>query len=98
MKKLLAAACAVSFMLLAGTPVFAGKCVRVYGNTPAEALEAGMKAASQWDSEGWLDASTQVRILPEQEKGKYVAEVYTVTRKGPCELNPEHKVADVLEP
>ena len=57
-----------------------------------------MKAASQWDSEGWLDASTQVRILPEQEKGKYVAEVYTVPRKGPCELNPEYKVADVLEP
>ena len=57
-----------------------------------------MKAASKWDSEGRLDATTQVRILPEKESGKYVAEVYTLPRKGPCELNSEHKVADVVKP
>uniref|UniRef100_UPI0040574FBB hypothetical protein n=1 Tax=Candidatus Electronema sp. TaxID=2698783 RepID=UPI0040574FBB len=98
MKKLLAAACAAAVLLISGASAFAGKCVRVHGNTPAEALEAGMKAANEWDSEGVLDASTQVRILPDKENGKYVAEVYTLPRKSPCELHPEYKVADVVEP
>ncbi len=58
-----------------------------------------MKAASEWDSEGWLNASTQVRILPEKENGKYVAEVYTLPRsKEKCDLKPGHMLADTVEP
>ena len=76
-------------------------CLKGYGNTPAEALQAGAELLENKDAEmgpGWMKDNMQIRILPNKEKGQFVAVAYSVYHQDTCDLNPVRKVADTARP
>lgn len=104
MKKLVVAVCTVAAFFAVALPMQAEEkknCVRGYGKTVDEAFALGVKLAESKDAElgkeNQLAADTRIRILPEKVNGLYVVEVYS-SRKGACDLKPEHVVADSVEP
>jgi hypothetical protein len=85
-----------------GGPGISKLCIREYGKTPAEAFAAGAKILATADAllgADKLHGDVRIRILPEQEKGMFVAEVYSVPdKKGACPtVKPEYLAAQLLQ-
>jgi len=82
-----------------GGPDTSKLCIREYGKTPAEAFAAGAKILAKADAllgTDKLHGNVQIRILPEQEQGMFVVEVYSVpNKKGSCPVKPEYLAAQI---
>ncbi|MCI5222003.1 MAG: hypothetical protein D3924_04865 [Candidatus Electrothrix sp. AR4] len=80
-----------------GGPGATKLCIRDYGKTVAEAVEAGAKLVRAADAhlgEGKLYGNVQMRILPEKENGLFVVEVYSNSDKAICAM-PTYTTAQV---
>ncbi|MCI5223113.1 MAG: hypothetical protein D3924_10665 [Candidatus Electrothrix sp. AR4] len=82
--------------LTATNSAYAGLCAKGYGGTPSEAFKEGAKILASADAEmgkGWMKDNMQIRILPEKEKGLFVALVYSTRNKNSCDLLLSPKTA-----
>jgi hypothetical protein len=87
----------ISLFFVATSTYAKGICLKGYGKTPTEAFQSGSEALKDIeDSEmgkGWMKDNMQIRILPNKEKGLFVAVVYSVTNQTSCDFQLKVKTA-----
>ena len=79
-----------------GGPDATKLCVRDYGETVAEAFEAGTRLIQVADSKlgaGKHYGNVRIRILPEKENGLFVVEVFSFPDRGLCPLTTGYTTA-----
>jgi hypothetical protein len=90
----------LSIPVLSVSSVYAGNmCLKVYGSSPEKAFEAGLEqlAEAEAEPEGRIKEDMQIHLLPEKEKGFFVAVVYSVQHYKICEVALP-KTADAAKP
>jgi hypothetical protein len=78
------------------------QCLKAYGETPTEAFRSAAKLLQDADTamgEGLMKDNMQIRLLPNKQKGQFVALAYsTVYHADGCGIEPASKVTDEPRP